>query len=35
MLFKKHCKTIGRKSFKSTTKKHNPSVCRRLYLGIP
>ena len=25
------CQTVGRKSFKSSAKKHNPSVCRRLY----
>ena len=38
MLFnKKNCKTevvFGRKFFKSTAKKHNPSVCRRLYWGF-
>lgn len=28
------CQTVGRKSFKSTAKKHNPSVCRRLYWGF-
>ena len=28
------CQTVGRKSFKGTTKKHNPSVCRRLYWGF-
>ena len=25
------CQNVGRKFFKSTAKKHNPSVCRRLY----
>ena len=25
------CQTVGRKSFKSPAKKHDPSVCRRLY----
>ena len=25
------CQNVGRKSFKSTAKKHNPSVCRSLY----
>ena len=25
------CQTVGRKFFKSTAKKHNPSVCRSLY----
>ena len=28
------CQTVGRKSFKSTAKKHNPSVCRRLYMYL-
>ena len=28
------CQNVGRKSFKSTAKKHNPSVCRRLYWGF-
>ena len=28
------CQTVGRKSFKSTAKKHNPSVCQRLYWGF-
>lgn len=28
------CQTVGRKFFKSTAKKHNPSVCRRLYWGF-
>ena len=28
------CQTVGRKSFKSTAKKHNPSVCRHLYWGF-
>ncbi len=25
------CQNVGRKSFKSTAKKHNPRVCRSLY----
>ena len=28
------CQTVWRKSFKSAAKKHNPSVCRRLYWGF-
>ena len=28
------CQNVGRKFFKSTAKKHNPSVCRRLYWGF-
>ena len=28
------CQNVGRKYFKSTAKKHNPRVCRRLYLGF-
>ena len=27
------CQNVGRKYFKNTAKKHNPSVCRRLYIG--
>ena len=28
------CQNVRRKFFKSTAKKHNPSVCRRLYWGF-
>ena len=28
------CQNVGRRSFKSTAKKHDPRVCRRLYWGF-